>query len=857
MVQSRTKSDILSIDYSRCPLPKTHRRLVEAHLLWHQTLEQYHQPDLFQANLNATIQALRNITFILQSEKHSFTQFEDWYKRWQDRMKADPILGWLKEARNIVVKQGVLETSSTAVVKLVTWRDDVLVESSIPPDIPPSLILRNVPLLELVSNTHLLPGDLEHAAIVIERRWSVPDLRGREILDALAQGYGLLSDLVLDAHIKLGETGCISSNEPHPHFRSTYHPSGTLLCMIVDSERRSRSFRLQTGQEIEMVRMVSPGVDPTIAAKRYGLHQMSRMADWQMSDPLIFAEKVLFTAKRILRKDKVLSRMAFIRNGRGKWHQVVLLASNRTEKHLLMRMIARYIESEGGDAIIDVNEVWMLPPDDAAVKAHFGDARHVPGRGEALSVLVATRQGILKSYITPFTRGPFGGIKLNDTVEIEGYPYYLKPVIDVWQIQGTTYSPEGKRIKRLWEPDPLDTCFCGGPRRFAECCKQQLDMPNWKGNMTREIDEAIALCNSARFEQLARAQLAQYVIWVKQHTSPTRHVAPELHRMFVEVDVSALTAHVRKLGEALMANGHSDSFLPQLRHIAKVIGVPELSIRITALAAQWSFVNGDYLTAVEEMETLGDLESLKDPLALILAVRVMNLPAHKQTHLLRIASSTSREEYERRLAELELATQLADSGERDEALRRIDSVITDLTTEGGYEDFRAAATILRWDITKDEEDFSAAKSVLERTTNSEHPQHPAAILIDHGDYDEAERILSDAVAAGDPDAQLLIVHAHLRANRIGSARDLLLMIAPVNVTSSLQFPYAVAYALVALASEDENLKKAAACLFRNLPVGGTRMAKYVNDYLEALEARENIQRKPPVTRLRNFFSRRG
>jgi hypothetical protein len=792
----------------------------------------------------------------LQSEKHSFSQFDNWYKYWQERLKADPILRWLKEARNTVVKQGDLETSSMAVVKLVTWKDDVLLELSIPPDTPPSLILRNIPLFELVSNTHLSPGDLEHAAIVIERRWSVTHLGGREILDALAQAYGLLSDLVLDAHIELGETGCASSNGTHPHFRSTYHPSGTLPCMVVDSECRSRSFSLQTGQEVEMIWTDSPEVDPTIAAKRYGLGQMDKMLGWQMADPLLFAEKLLFTAKRILRKDKAAVRMAFIRDGRGTWHQVALEASNRTEKHLLMRMVARYTESIGGDAIIDINEVWLLPPNNTAVKAHFEDARHVPGRGEALSVLVATREGLFRTYITPFTRGPFGGIKLGDTVEAEEHPYYLKPVIDVWRVQGTTYSPDGKRVRRLWQPDPLDTCFCGGPRRFAECCKQQLDMPDWNGTMKQEINEATMVGDPARFEELARAKLAQYVIWVKQHTSPTRHVAPELHHMFVEADVPALTAHVGRLGEALKANRHSDSFLPQLRHIAKVIGVPELSIRLTALAAQWSFANTDYSTAVKEMESLGDLENLKDPLALILAVRLLDLPAHKQTQFLKIASGALWE-YERWLAELELAGHLADCGERDEALRRVDSVITELAKKSGYEDVRVDAVVLRWRITEDEQDFCAAKSELERTTTSEHPQQLAIILIDHGDYDEAERILSDALAAGEPAAQSLIVDARLRANRIDSARDLLLMIAPDSVTPNLQLPYAVAYALVALASGDDNLKKVAAAKLRNLLAPGTQVAKIVNDFLKALEGRESTQRKPAVTPFRDFFLRRG
>jgi len=256
------------------------------------------------------------------------------------------------------------------------------------------------------------------------------------------------------------------------------------------------------------------------------------------------------------------------------------------------------------------------------------------------------------------------------------------------------------------------------------------------------------------------------------------------------------------------------------------------------------------------MESLGDLENLKDPLALILAVRLLDLPAHKQTQFLKIASGALWE-YERWLAELELAGHLADCGERDEALRRVDSVITELAKKSGYEDVRVDAVVLRWRITEDEQDFCAAKSELERTTTSEHPQQLAIILIDHGDYDEAERILSDALAAGEPAAQSLIVDARLRANRIDSARDLLLMIAPDSVTPNLQLPYAVAYALVALASGDDNLKKVAAAKLRNLLAPGTQVAKIVNDFLKALEGRESTQRKPAVTPFRDFFLRRG
>jgi hypothetical protein len=73
-----------------CPIPKTHRRLRQAHLLWHQTLEAYHDAERFRANLNSTIEALRNVTFILQSEKAAFASFDAWYGRWVELLKGDP-----------------------------------------------------------------------------------------------------------------------------------------------------------------------------------------------------------------------------------------------------------------------------------------------------------------------------------------------------------------------------------------------------------------------------------------------------------------------------------------------------------------------------------------------------------------------------------------------------------------------------------------------------------------------------------------------------------------------------------------------------------------------------------------------
>jgi tetratricopeptide (TPR) repeat protein len=856
MSEPQSEREPLNVDYGCCPLPKTHKRLIEAHVLWHQSLEQYQEPALFQANLNATIQALRNITFILQSEKHLFRKFDVWYEPWQKRLKEDPVLRWLIAARNTVVKEGELETASTAIVKLVTWKNDILIETNIPSGTSPTLILRNIPLLELVGNMHLPPNDLDDAVIVIERRWSVPELDGREVLEALAHAYGLLSDLVLDAHIILGKTSCISVDGEHSHFHSAHHPHGSLPCMALGIERRSHSLNLKTGQHLQLHESIPPYVDPAIAAKRYELDQLDKILYWEMQDPLLYAQRILHIAKHIIKKDKSLVRVLLIREGGGAWRRVVLEAANRTEKHLLMQMVARFIESVGGDAVIDVSEAWILPSNNDAIKAHFDNSQHVEGRGEAISVLVATREGLLKTYITPFKRGPFGGIKMGDTEDKDGgYPFYLKPIFDVWQTQGLTLSADGKPIMRLWEPDPLDICFCGGPKRFAECCRPMLDTLDLKADGERRINEAIADHNLTLFEKLAKAELAQYVIWVRQQTSPTRHVAPELHHMFVKADVPALTAYVRQMGKALIANGHADSFQSQIRQIGKVIGVPELSIRLIALAAELLFNVGDYTSAVKEMQTLGDPECLNDTLAIVLATQLLDLPVQKKTRYLTHAVSCALWEYERWVAELKLVRHLSDCGKQDEARQKVDSVISELTEEKTHRGLLANAMSLRWNITNEEKDFQTAKTELEKSTDSESLQNLGIILIDHGDYDEAERFLSDALSAGDPVAQLMIVDARIRANRIASARNLLLTIVPESIPPHLLLTYAVAYALVALACEDDDLKKVAAARLRQLPSIGSLVEKDVNNFLGALEGHGNPPQMSTNTPIRTLFKR--
>lgn len=88
---------------AKSPIPNAHGRLSQAHRLWHQAADEYNDAEGFRTNLNSLIEALRNVTFVLQNEKAKIPQFDEWYSSWQARLKADKIMSWLHEARTTIV----------------------------------------------------------------------------------------------------------------------------------------------------------------------------------------------------------------------------------------------------------------------------------------------------------------------------------------------------------------------------------------------------------------------------------------------------------------------------------------------------------------------------------------------------------------------------------------------------------------------------------------------------------------------------------------------------------------------------------------------------------------------------------
>src|SRR5712691_4015634 len=134
-----------------CPIRGTHSRLHQTHRLWHQVQQEYDNPEGFCTNLNAAIQALRSVTFVLQKEQRAIPEFESWYAGWQAHLRQDALMVWLVQARNHIEKEGDLDTYSSArVVLLADWHDSQpLVELQIPPLTQTKEILSKLPELHL------------------------------------------------------------------------------------------------------------------------------------------------------------------------------------------------------------------------------------------------------------------------------------------------------------------------------------------------------------------------------------------------------------------------------------------------------------------------------------------------------------------------------------------------------------------------------------------------------------------------------------------------------------------------------------------------------------------------------------
>ncbi len=622
---------------------------------------------------------------------------------------------------------------------------------------------------------------------------------------------------------------CISANEEHPDFPSPHDRTGVLRCMVASVEARTERFKASTREPlVPSAELDYTEIDSVEIAMRYGFDdRMPKVASGGF-DPLTLAKKFQFIAKRILRRDKHHARMMFIRDGRGSWHNITLSARDRTEKYVLMQLVAQFVEAQGCDAIIEIAEVWTALATSDVQQSTKG-VEGIPGSGEALSVMVAAREGLLHWFLTPIKRGPLGGIKLEDTMEVEKQALTsFEPVIDVWRKQTMFRAQDGTR-SRVWEPDILDLCPCGGPERYGQCCRSQIAKLRETKSVESEEEHSGPDLDPTLEEAKIRSSLARYVIWIRQHTAAAMQAGnsgKQFYDMIVQIDALALQSHIDSMMRALKAVGKSDLALPQLHRLRDLVGVPRLAMRVTALASRWLFECGRPEEAVLELDALGDPFELKDSLALSLVARHFDLSNENREKILQRAIDQSACDEEKHLARLNLASDLVAKDEVAEAESLVRSVLKE-TEQDRTSSERSAALILLWRITGTEEDFRSATVEMEKDDFALHRYRNASYLIKREKYVEAERLLQNLVESGDVEAKLLTFDARLRRGTNTTARELVSSIDSEKLPSNLRFPYAVSMAHLVLVGGFLELREKAISLLADLPANGGEQDKQV------------------------------
>ena len=446
-------------------------RLREAHRRWHECLDSYQEPEDFRDALNAALQALRNVTFMLQKAKSQIPGFDEWYSGEQDVMRADPVMRWVVQARNQVVKEGDLATHSWMCVKIIASYEDEAEEVRLdqetlaellpgavsrPDDSVFSPPVRTTPG-ELRSSLVRIRGPLrarQNATLVVERRWTVDELPKQELLTLLAHAYGRLRMLLSGAHNLLGlSPGRVlvtrGPSQQAPEMLEELPFSGRLPCMLTTRPHRESRFRLIDGTEVTEYTSQQVDPDPSITDEtlqaRYGDRPTlpsDVLTDLQSADELrVLLDWYASLAERVLLSGEDHGFFThYYRKGRQIGHRIHAMEDTQG-KVVVAADIARFALTREADVVVLLSEAWVSPMSATVDGGYIPPGVH-PEKTEAMMIGAVAKSGIQVSVTIPFDHlsggPPNRHVKLLPQVwdEVHGLGMLL-PILRAWGFDRT------------------------------------------------------------------------------------------------------------------------------------------------------------------------------------------------------------------------------------------------------------------------------------------------------------------------------------------------------------------------------------------------------------------------------------
>lgn len=416
---------------TKCTIENTHKRLNEVHFLLHQMIDNYFNPESFRIYLNATIQALRNLTFALQNEKSKVgSGFDKWYEKVQENLKKDQIMHWINKSRVQIVHRGDLASKSLARVSIYSY-DKYFLQDFI---IPIELSFEDT-LTFLIEQGVITPQIHKLKMIIsIERGWYDELLPEMEVVSALVYGFEFLYQIVKDAHSKF------SSDFDECSIKDTLHKcefiKGELQC--IDGFKKSRITEVSANDfqiremAVKEVYQDFHKLDSEIY-KRYNVGKLLKITHSMKFTMMQYFEVIIEEAKYILENDGYHVPLVFFMKGNTPIKLVQMELVDKESKYIGMNKIADELRSSEANGIITINESWIST--DIMYFMENGTLESLDNKRECLFVSMISKDGIERHASIIFTRNHWGRIKFQNTVYSDNdIVNYLNPIKKVWAI---------------------------------------------------------------------------------------------------------------------------------------------------------------------------------------------------------------------------------------------------------------------------------------------------------------------------------------------------------------------------------------------------------------------------------------
>lgn len=366
---------------------------------------------------------MRNVTFVLQKTKSEFNNFNSWYEGWQNRMRGDNIMTWLIKARNAIVKEGDLSTSSKLRISIVeTWFAPPYIEIDVPP------FTETEDSIKFLAKNNPNNVDLKVGLLRAERRWIDEQLKECELLEALSHVFIVLSALLLDAHENLQYREDLLKC---PWYASQNPYKGQYVdCMKAQEWDRTIWLDLNTGQTLRPVDFPIEQINEEEVKKHYPDLQQRTGQRKKPKDLKEEADIFFENAKTILITDGFHVPTAILGYPDGHRDIFALQMRDRTEKHLAIRKLAADIEKKGATLVVLINEVWVSSTEDYHLTLVGVES---PTLREALQLIAANAEGETYNKLIFFTKDKNEKINMGKEHNISDNKInLLAPIQEVW-----------------------------------------------------------------------------------------------------------------------------------------------------------------------------------------------------------------------------------------------------------------------------------------------------------------------------------------------------------------------------------------------------------------------------------------